>query len=116
MRGTALLFKPGEPEPEIFRFASPPTLEFLQEAVGGYIEAVPHFDQIRHGEVIERCIVYCNENGKLDGLPFNAAATEAWDQAIPPSLSLRSPDGGWKDYLVGPVLVLFGDRQFMAEA
>ena len=37
------------------------TLENLQRTVGGYIEAVT-FDNF---------VIICNENGKLEGLPFN---------------------------------------------
>ena len=38
------------------------TLEALQKAVGGYIEAVT---------VAEDIVVICNEEGRLIGLPFN---------------------------------------------
>ena len=38
------------------------TLEAMQEIVGGYIELVP----IRTG-----CVMICNEEGKLEGLPYN---------------------------------------------
>lgn len=113
MRGTALIFRPGKSEPEIVRFTQAPGLDFLQAAVGGYIEVVPHFDNIRHGEVVERCVAFCNEHGKLNRLPVNRAATEAWERAVP--TGLRGPLGYWLDFLVGDVVVLFGDREFMAE-
>lgn len=37
-------------------------LSALQEAVGGYIEVFP---------VSEEVLIICNEEGKLNGLPFN---------------------------------------------
>lgn len=113
MKGTGLVYKPGVAEPSVVEFAAPPTLEFLQGAVGGYIEQVPQFDNIRLGERIERCVAFCNETGKLDGLPFNAAATEAWEQALP--TGLRDKAGQWLDFLVGPIIVVAGDAEFMAE-
>lgn len=42
-----------------------PTLEALQQAVGGYIEAVE----------LNGATMFCNEDGKLSGLPLNEAAT-----------------------------------------
>jgi hypothetical protein len=44
-------------------------LEYLQEAVDGYIEAVrlPHIG--------DDVVLWLNEEGKLRGLPFNAIAT-----------------------------------------
>lgn len=41
------------------------TLQQLQEAVGGYIEAVPR----------TKNRAYCNEEGLLRGLPFNTRAS-----------------------------------------
>jgi len=50
-----------------------PTLEQLQDAVGGYIEYVPLNDQTI--AITGHTHMYCNEMGKLEGLPFNAMAT-----------------------------------------
>jgi hypothetical protein len=44
-----------------------PTLDELQEAVGGYIEYVPCTGPLG--------FMYCNEEGKLKGLPANIHAT-----------------------------------------
>ena len=41
-------------------------LEFFQKTVGGYIEGV---------SVTENVTVYCNEEGKISGLPINNLAT-----------------------------------------
>ena len=47
-------------EPEITDIQN--TLEALQGVVGGYIEAVP---------VHSGCVMLCNEEGRLQGLPYN---------------------------------------------
>lgn len=46
-------------------------LQFLQEAVGGHIELVP----MRRDDLT----MYCNDEGKLDGLPINHLATAIAD-------------------------------------
>lgn len=56
-----------------------PDLKQLQAIVGGYIETVPHFTKF--GDM-KRGVAYCNEEGLLRGLQFNAAATSAWLQNL----------------------------------
>lgn len=58
-------------------------LEALQEAVGGYIEAVYPFD--------DSIGIICNEEGKLNGLPYNRA--------------LRDEDGKVYDCLCGTFVI-----------
>jgi Domain of unknown function (DUF3846) len=114
MKGAALIYRPGQAEPEVKLLGAVSDhemLDLLQGAVGGYIEVVPQFDNVRFGEGIERCRAFCNEHGKLQNLAFNEAATEAWEQALP--TGLRNPSGAWLDYLVGTVVVVFGDDEFM---
>lgn len=63
------------------------TLEELQRYVGGYIEALP----MRDGT-----IMWLNEEGKLNGLPYNPVA------------DLMAHEGtgiAWSDGIVGNVLV-----------
>ncbi len=71
-----LLVKPGE-VPCIVEMDN--TLEVLQDAVGGFIEAVYPFD--------DPIALICNENGKLDDLPLNRA--------------LRDEDGCIYDVIAG---------------
>ena len=56
-----------------------PTLEQLQEAVGGYIEIVrinPDWaEAILDAHGIGAEYMYCNEEGKLIGLEYNSTAT-----------------------------------------
>lgn len=113
MRATALLFKPGALEPETIELTARAELEWYQGKLGGWIEQVPRFDSIRVGEVVQRCVAFCDEEGKLKGLGYNRAATIAWHDAIPEGLI--GPSGQIEDILVGPVLVIAGDAEFMEE-
>lgn len=76
---------------------APPTLEWLQEAVGGYIERVPGVNRVRD----RPSTLLCNEEGRLLGLPFNAVATELWHDTAAPGLGSLS--------LVGPVVIVSAD-------
>jgi len=63
----------------------------ISEAVGGYIEAV---------RIHRDLILYCNEEGKLDGLLPNLSATRlvrAFAMMV---------DADWPDFLVGNVVVV----------
>lgn len=77
-----------------------PSLEQLQEMVGGYIEVVPMFNDHRG----EECVVYCDEEGKIKNKRYNQTATEWWNDC--------NTIGG--DALVGDVVILVGDAQFLA--
>jgi hypothetical protein len=48
------------------------TLDELQKAVGGWIEAVPG----------TRARAYCNEEGRLRGLPLNQVASQRFGQVL----------------------------------
>lgn len=114
MKGTALIYRPGTPEPEEKELtAHTGLLELLQGAVGGYLEAVPGFLSIPYHGVRQACVAFCNEDGKREPLPLNATATELWHQALAPPGLRRG--GGLTDWLVGPVVVVLGDREFMEE-
>lgn len=78
-----------------------PTLETLQKSVGGLIEFIGSFSTYNG----KPCIAICNEEGKLHKLPFNSKATLAWDEAT---------GGTYADILVGDVLILTGDDEFLA--
>ena len=76
-----------------------PTLEELQAAVGGLIEAVPFFNEYKGNP----CVAFCNEEGKLMGMKRNEKATELWHDIV------RTPD-----YLVGDICIVTGDAAFLA--
>ena len=84
----------------------PSDLDALQKAVGGYIETVPFWSQYRD----QPCVVFCNEEGKLDGLPYSFAATEAWNADLARQGYRINPD-----HLVGDIAIIFGAPELMAE-
>lgn len=71
-------------------------LEKLQQMVGGYIEVVPYFTSYEG----ERCIAFCDEEGKLKGKSVNAVATNLWyDQFA---------EIAQADVLVGDIVIVQG--------
>lgn len=48
-------------------------LQQLQDAVGGWVEAV---------DLSPTLTMWCNEEGKLNGLPFNSLATDLWEESF----------------------------------
>ena len=52
-----------------------PSLDFIQQAVGGSIEMVPHFIKYEGRPVT---VVYANEEARRMTLRFNTLATQAW--------------------------------------
>jgi hypothetical protein len=73
---------------------APPTLDNLQETVGGYIEIVSIGDKQ----------MVTNEDGKLAGLNINPEATR-WAQ--------REGGIGFDDWIVGTVVVLEGSAKLV---
>ena len=85
-------------------FDTPIPLHDLQKAVDGYIEVVPGFETAPVGGERVRVIALCNEEGKVNNLPHNALATKLWREAI-------GINPG--DHLVGNVVILAGDDEFL---
>ncbi|UCI29442.1 DUF3846 domain-containing protein [Mesorhizobium sp. B4-1-4] len=82
-----------------------PSLKELQEAVGGYIEKLPlptnrHFEECvdEHGNP-QKCVAYCNEEGRLVGLPRNTSLI---------GKSISYP-------VVGNIAIVTGDSEFMSQ-
>jgi hypothetical protein len=89
--------------------AAPPALEDLQAGIGGgYIQVVPHFTRYMG----KPCVAFCDEEGKLNGLPYNVRASELWYGQMPDTF--WRTDTGWPlDILVGPIVIVTGDRQLL---
>jgi hypothetical protein len=119
MKGTMLVFPPDGPT-TVTEFTAPIDLPSLKQALGGgYLETVPYFHSIMHRGELRRCVAFCDEDGKRKELPLNVLACAAWDAALrreplfkylPANKRPSAPD-----YLVGPVVVVFGDDEWMAE-
>ena len=82
-------------------------LEDLQQGVEGYLEAVPCFDYYMHEDKLHRCVAFCNEEGKLSSLPVNIVANFLW------GISLARHKMDLDDTLVGNIVIVFGDKEFM---
>ena len=63
---------------EVHEYTSKPQLKELQRIVGGLIQLVPHWSKFDG----RRADVWCNEEGRLNGLPFNEQATNMWLQVL----------------------------------
>ena len=64
------------------------TLESLQQGVGGLIQPIR----------LDGLTLWCNDEGKIEGLPHNPYAQELWDRVY----------GVKTDYLVGDVVITGG--------
>jgi hypothetical protein len=108
MIGTAIVIH-ADGTMEITQLSNAPTLDFLQEAVAGDIAIVPHFSTV--GEIVKggvvRCIAYCNEHGEDKKLPVNRIATDLW------LVAQHRAGVAIDDVLLGPVVVLTGDDEFL---
>jgi hypothetical protein len=109
MRGKLIVFDPNGKVPIFVEYDRPVSAGELQGAVGGYIETVPYFDTLLLDGKRERCVAFCNEEGKLGGLPMNEIAQALWAD----TLAYQGMTGVIDDYLVGPIAVVIGDQQFM---
>jgi hypothetical protein len=92
-----------------------PKYELIKEAIGGgSLEVVPFFSRYVHKDRWVSCVAFCDEEGKLHGLPFNQHATEHWEKSLKanghPGLIVN---GGLVDHLVGKIAILYGDEAFM---
>jgi hypothetical protein len=110
MRGTMLVFEPGKMGPRGMTFDRAPKLEELKDAIGGgYLEIVPGFTTVAYGGVVMNCVAFCDEDGKRKEMQVNDLANAFWKA----SLDRKGGMTVFGDHLVGPVAVLFGDREFM---
>lgn len=69
------------------------SLEKLQNAVGGYVQAV---------DLSEGVTMWCNEEGKMMNLPHNPFGQTFWEIAFPVS------EFGRTDYIVGDIVITGG--------
>lgn len=90
--------------------AGPPALEDLQGGIGGgYIELVPGFNRYQG----KPCVAFCDEDGKRKRLPVNMRATELWYKSV--GGPVFDTYDGPQDILVGPIVIVTGDRELMEE-
>lgn len=80
-----------------------PTLQQLQEIVGGHIELVPYLTKYEE----KPCLAFCNTDGKGHGLPFNPSAHKVWETAYGRTIV--------EDYLVGAIAIVVGPVEFLRD-
>lgn len=80
------LLIPAGGKPEEVEVSDENELDDLQRYVGGWIEYVPTNEDVT---------LYCNEEGKIEGLPPNPLATSLFGSLLMPG-----------DYLAGDVILL----------
>lgn len=92
-----------------------PDLDMMKSRIdGGYLELVPYFTLFEYEGELRRCVAFCDENGKMKNFNMNRRATTLWDRCLKqqgmPGLIRH---GALQDFLVGPILIVFGDKEFM---
>lgn len=102
MEGVMIIIPPDAGKIVRKDLVKPPALEELKEAVGGYIELIPGFEAIQVGKALVPCVAFCNEEGKLKGLPVNIRFQAIWPE---PWCNM--------DMVAGPVVILYGSISFM---
>jgi len=89
-----------------------PELEEIKKQLefksGQLIETIPYFTTL----LSEPCIAFCDEEGKLKGLHYNAIATALWDLACRKD-GVLEPGRPLRDYLVGAVIIIAGDKELL---
>ena len=89
---------------------APPALEALKAGIGGgYIERVPGWTHYES----KPCVAFCDEDGKRKRLPVNMRATELWYKSV--GGPVFDTYDGPQDFLVGPIVIVTGDRELMEE-
>lgn len=109
MRGTMLIYRPRGAGASIIPLSKPLDHEEMGKIVAGFLELVPGFDIVRYGDRDQPCVAFCNEDGIRLQLMPNLHASHAWWFA----LQNKKLVGG--ELLMGNVIVLFGDQEFMEE-
>jgi hypothetical protein len=90
--GKIIIF-PHDRQPRIYTASKHPSLVRIRKVVGGYIEMVPLWSTF----LGDPCVAYCNEEGKLEGLPINKTASISW---------YRNVGRHMNDILCGHVIVI----------
>jgi hypothetical protein len=123
MKGTMVTIQPTFEVPVTFISIDPAVaadstrmLPLMKAGIGGgYIELIPLFNSIEIEGTVHHCVAFCDEDGKRKEMPINWRATAMWEHALHCAghPGLINPAGGLADYLVGAIIVLFGDDEFM---
>lgn len=107
-KGTLLLYRPGERQPDVRDFAREPSLEEVERVIGGRPETVAGFLSIEHGGIVHRCVALADRDARAKNAPLNVSATLLWDSALRRDFGITLMRAqGRADALFGSVAVLF---------
>lgn len=119
MHGKMIVFRPGVADPTVTSYDTALPFAALPNAVGGYIELVPYFTSYHDPErgCPVFCYAFCNEDGKRLELPVNHAGQALWQDALDRFFAEARGAQPVKnhDILVGPLAIVTGDDEFLAE-
>lgn len=111
MKGTLLVSSPNvRVLDELPLDHCPDNHELQRHLGGGWLEQVPGFNTVATRGQLHRCIAFSDEDGKMKGLPRNHYATVLWKLAW----KRTKPDLELPSFLVGPVLIIYGDDELMS--
>lgn len=114
MKGTMLIYDFDGITPRRVPLEKPTLEAFKQGIGGGRIETVPYLDRMFIEGEWREVVAFCDEDGKHKRLPVNKQATLIWAQILDnKGMTLRDEEGDFLDMLVGPIIVLYGDKEFM---
>ena len=82
MKGTLLLYRPGEREPDVSDFDVEPARAEVERSIGGRSETVAGFLSIEHGGVVRRCVALADRLARAKNARLNVTATLLWDAAL----------------------------------
>lgn len=81
----------------------------INKAVGGFIEAVPHFEKYQG----RKCDAFVNEEGRLLDLPLNPQGTKLWLEAMGYGEGKPIPEGTfwYKPEVFGTLVIVQTERK-----
>ncbi len=118
MKGTLLLYRPGERQPDIRDFAREPSLAEIERRIGGRPEQVAGFLSIEHRGIVRRCVAMACGDARANNARLNVTATLLWDSALRRDfgITLVRAAGPRADALFGTVAVLLPHSEARASA
>lgn len=111
MIGSSIIIKPNRPM-EFRSYTGSVEEGHFNDIIDGLLAPIPHFDSwIDASGALRPCVAYADEEAQLKGLDVNHIASAYWTYSI---LSRRlTPRTDGTHLLLGPVVIVFGDADFM---
>lgn len=118
MQGTMIVIEPVGTV-EFIPCQQVPTLELLQEKVGGPLELLPYFIDFMYNGALTKCAALVDEEGMFrDPVLVNHLATDLWAASLVRNGIIQPEHDGtirMSDFVKGTCVVLVGDDEFMSQ-